>query len=46
MFICIKLDFASNDLQRLICHKTQINKQTMYNNFTVYGKSVTHTFSF
>ena len=27
-FICIKMDLALNYLQSLICHKTQINKQT------------------
>ena len=28
LFICIKINLALNDLQRLICHKIQINKQT------------------
>ena len=28
LFICIKMDLALNNLQRLICHKTQTNKQT------------------
>ena len=26
-FICIKMDLALNKLERLICHKTQTNKQ-------------------
>ena len=26
LFICIKMDLALNDLQGLICHKTQTNK--------------------
>ena len=29
LFICIKMDLALNNLQRLICHKTQTNKQTI-----------------
>ena len=28
LFICIKMDLALNNLQGLICHKTQRNKQT------------------
>ena len=27
LFICIKIELALNNLQRLICHKTQTNKQ-------------------
>ena len=27
--ICIKMDLALNNLQRLICHKTQINNQLL-----------------
>ena len=27
MFICTKIDLALDNLQRLICHKTQTNKQ-------------------
>ena len=26
LFICMKMELALNNLQRLICHKTQINK--------------------
>ena len=26
LFICIKMDLALNNIQRLICHKTQTNK--------------------
>ena len=26
LFICIKIDLPFNNLQRLICHKTQTNK--------------------
>ena len=29
--ICIKIDFALNNLQRLICHKTQTTNQTKPN---------------
>ena len=28
LFICIKIDLALNNLQMLICHKNQTNKQT------------------
>ena len=28
LIICIKMDLALNNLQRLICHKTLTNKQT------------------
>ena len=28
LFICIKMHLALNNLQRLICHKTQTNQQT------------------
>ena len=28
LFICIKIDLALNNLQVLICHKTQTNTQT------------------
>ena len=28
LFICVKMDLALNNLQRLTCHKTQTNKQT------------------
>ena len=43
MFIFIKIDLALNNLQMLICHKTQKSKQTnplMYITFTktFYGK--------
>ena len=27
LIICIKMDLALNNLQRLICHKTQTNNQ-------------------
>ena len=27
LFVCIKMDLASNNLQRLICDKTQTNKE-------------------
>ena len=30
LFICIKMDLALNNLQRLICHKTQINQTLMF----------------
>ena len=30
LFICIKMDFALNNLQGLICHKTQTNKQIVF----------------
>ena len=30
LFICIKMDLALNNLQRLICHKTQTNKHVHY----------------
>ena len=29
--ICIKMDLALNNLQRLICHKTQTNNQLKFN---------------
>ena len=29
LFISIKMDLALNNLQRLICHKTQTNKQNI-----------------
>ena len=29
LFICIKIDLALNNRQRLICHKTPTNKQTI-----------------
>ena len=30
LFICIKIDLALNNLQRLICQKSQTLKQTKY----------------
>ena len=30
LFICIKMDLALNNLQKLICLKTQTNKHTYY----------------
>ena len=27
LFICIKIDLALNNQQRLVCHETQTNKQ-------------------
>ena len=31
LFICIKMDLALNNLQRLICHKTQANNKQFSN---------------
>ena len=30
VLICVKMDFALNNLQRLICHKTQTNKPNVF----------------
>ena len=36
LIICIKMDLALNNLQRLICHKTQIPKQQVLNQFFAF----------
>ena len=41
LFICIKMDFALNNLQRLICHKTQTNSQY----YDIYFKKMSYPVS-
>ena len=30
LIICLKMNLALNNVQRLICHKTQTNQPTLY----------------
>ena len=43
LFICIKMDLALNNLQRLICHKTQTNKQTLNKSIWLIVRRLTVT---
>ena len=38
LIICINMDLALNNLQRLICHKTQTNKQTTNMLYMLYHR--------
>ena len=40
LFFCIKMDLALNNLQRVICHKTQTNKQTKRKDLKFFKKLV------
>ena len=40
LFICIKMDLELNNLQRLICHKTQTNKQVLKPVFMTKGSFI------
>ena len=40
MIICIKMDLALNNLQRLICHKTQTTKPTIKHSISTLFSSI------